>query len=68
MDRTFGMTIELGVVVGSGMQLATITIDPAQIRGTGGALSPAIEVPCRGVVPTPPTNATIGIDRVRLQL
>jgi hypothetical protein len=62
------MTIELRVIAGSGMQLATIAVDPSQIRGTGGALSPAIELSCDGAVPARPNEAAIGIARITLQL
>jgi hypothetical protein len=62
------MTIDLRVTAGSGMQLATIRVDPSRIRGSGGALSPAIDMECDGLVPMRPNESAIGIERVTLQL
>jgi hypothetical protein len=62
------MTVELSVTAGSGMRLATISVDPARVRGVGGALSPAIEIECDGAVPSRPIDEAIGIERVSLQL
>jgi hypothetical protein len=61
------VTIELAITAGM-TQMAKVTVDPAQVVGSGGGLSPALEITFKGSTNPRPNDSGIGVERITIQL